>query len=474
MTPTQLLLVLRARWRLATWVFLLVVGMVGAVTLLRAPQYTATASMVLDVKSPDPIAGVVLPGMTVVGYMATQLGVMQSERVALRALQALQTDQDPALHQQWLDDTRGLGDFRSWLADGMLRRLQITPMRDSNVVTVAYTSTDPIGAAAAANAFVAAYIDTTLDLRVEPAKQYNNFFDGRTRQMRDELEQAQKRLSTYQQKKGIVASDERLDVENLRLAELSSQLVALQAVANESGGRQSQSGANAERMQEVLNNPLLVGLNTELARLEGRLNEVTARLGDSHPQVLELRANVSQLRERIDSETRRVAGSLTVNNNVNQTRLAQLRASVDEQRNKLLRLKGQRDESAVLLRDVENAQRAYDMVVSRATQSGVESQATQTNVSVLKQATPPPRPSSPRLRLTLLVAVFIGMLLATCVVLLREHFDRRLRTTGDVTQGLRQPLLGALPANSRSRATRSASLLGGGSVMRALTRPRGR
>jgi chain length determinant protein EpsF len=473
MTPAQLLVVLLARWRLAMLVLLTVVGIVSAVTLMRAPQYTATASMVLDVKSPDPIAGVVLPGMTAVGYMATQLGVMQSERVALRALQALQSEQDPALRQQWLDDTGGQGDFRSWLADGMLSRLQITPMRDSNVVTLAYTSPDPTSAAAAANALVAAYVDTTLDLRVEPAKQYNSFFDERTRQMRDMLEQAQTRLSTYQQQKGIVASDERLDVENLRLTELSSQLVALQGVANESGGRQSQSGANAERMQEVLNNPLLVGLNTELARLEGRLNEVTARLGDSHPQVLELRANVGQLRARIAGETRRVAGSLTVNNNINQTRLAQLRASVEEQRNKLLLLKGQRGESAVLLRDVENAQRAYDTVVSRAAQSSVESQATQTNVSVLKHATPPPRPSSPRVRLNILIALFVGTLLAICTVLLREGFDRRLRAPADVTQGLRQPLLGVMPVNSRSKLVRGGGLLRGRHPMHALMRSLG-
>lgn len=473
MTPTQLLIVLVARWRLAALVFLAVVGIVGAVTLLRTPQYTATASVVLDVKSPDPIAGVVLPGMTVVGYMATQLGVMQSERVALRALRALDIEQDPTLRQQWLEETDGVGDYRSWLAGGLLNRLQIAPLRDSNVVTVAYTSPDPNVAAAAANAFVAAYIDTTLELRVEPAKQYNSFFDDRTRHMREQLELAQKRLSEYQQKEGIVASDERLDVENLRLAELSSQLVVLQGVANESGSRHSQSSANAERMQEVLNNPLLIGLNTELSRLQGRLDEISERLGSSHPQVIELRANVNQLRDRIAAETRRVASSLAIDNTINQTRLSQLRAAVEEQRNKLLRLKVQRHESAVLMRDVENAQRAYDMVVSRATQSSVESQATQTNVSVLKQATPPPRPSSPRVRLTLLIAAFMGALLAVCAALLREMFDPRLRRPIEVIETLRVPLLGTLPTRSGNDTVRADRLLARGHVMRALTRSPG-
>ena len=79
-----------------------------------------------------------------------------------------------------------------------------------------------------------AYTDTTLDLRVEPAKLYNSFFDERAKALRDALEQAQSRLSAYQREKGIIVNDERLDVENARLSELSTQLVALQAVAEES------------------------------------------------------------------------------------------------------------------------------------------------------------------------------------------------------------------------------------------------
>lgn len=452
MTLTQILVVLRARWMSVFFTLATVVIVVAAASLLRTPQYTATASVVLDVRSPDPIAGVVLPGTNIAGYMATQLGVMQSERVALRALRSIRIDQDPQLKQKWIDGTGGLGDFESWLADLMLRKLDVVPARDSNVITVAYTSPDAAFAAAVANAFVRAYIDTTLELRVEPARQFSSFFDERSTQMREALEQAQAKLSAYERQKGIVASDERVDVESQRLAELTTQMVVLQGLASDSGSRQSLSGANADRMQEVLNSPLLVGLTTELSRQEGRLNELTSRLGDNHPQVVELRSNVAQLKARIDSDTRRVAGSLAVNNSVNQSRLAQLRASVEEQRTKLLRLKSQRDESAVLLRDVENAQRAYDMVLARATQSGVESQTTQTNVSVLKQATPPPLPTSPRVVLNILVSVFIGGLLAIGVALARESRDRRLRTDADVMQGLRQPLIGVLPGKAGSRS----------------------
>jgi succinoglycan biosynthesis transport protein ExoP len=450
MTISEILIALRARWRIAASVWFAVVVLATVATLLRTPQYTASAAVVLDVKSPDPIAGVVLPGMTASGYMATQLNVVQSVRVALRAIEEMGLDRDTKLQQQWRDATDGVGDFKSWLAEGILRKLDVTPTKDSNVITLAYSAADPTFAANLANAWVKAYIETTLELRVEPAKQYNGFFEARSKELRGLLEVAQAKLSEYQQKSGIVATDEKVDAESLRLAELTSQLVVLQGVSNESSGRQLQSVANPSRMPEVFNNPLILAMSTELGRDEVKLNELGAKLGDNYPEMVELRAKIAQSKAAIEVETKRIVGSLVINNNVNQTRLAQLQASVAEQRTKLLHLKGERDELSVLQRDVENAQRAYDAIVARAGQADLESHTTQTNVSVVKRAVAPVKPSSPRMLLNILVAALVGGMLAVAAALAREARDRRLRTDGDVLRGLRLTLLGVLPAKSKS------------------------
>ncbi len=445
MRLAEIFVLLRARWKLAALVWLVVVAAVGVVTWLKEPRYTASASVVLDVKSPDPIAGMVLPGMTNNSYMGTQLGVLRSERVALRVARALGWDKDEARRAAWLAATGGVGDFESALAGSLLRDMDAVPTRDSNVITLSYTATDPARAAEIANAWVQAYIDTTLELRVEPARQYSGFFDTHGKQLREELESAQKKLSEYQRKNDIVATDERVDVESMRLIELSSQVVALQGLTSETGGRQNQAVGNARSMPEVLSNPVIIGLTSELARQEARQKELGERLGERHPEMIELNAKVAELRSSIANETRRVTGSITVNNSVNQARLAQARASVEEQRAKLLRLKAQRDEAGVLLRDVENARRAYDTVMTRASQTSVESHATLTNVSVLKQASAPLSQSEPRVMLNMAVAILAGTLLALAAALGTEMRDRRLRTEHDVLRGLRLPLLGVLP-----------------------------
>ena len=61
-----------------------------------------------------------------------------------------------------------------------------------------------------------AYIDVSLDMRTSPAKQYSSFFDGRAKEAREQLEAAQAKLSAFQKDNGIIATDERLDVESSR------------------------------------------------------------------------------------------------------------------------------------------------------------------------------------------------------------------------------------------------------------------
>lgn len=449
MTYAHLLLLLKARWRTVAIVMAIAAAIPIGAAMLVTKRYTATASVVLDVKSPDPIAGMVLPGMTVSGYMATQVDVLQSERVAMRAIRAVGLEDNATLKTRWQEITEGRGNFRAWTAETILRGLDVRPSRDSNVIAVAYTSEDPEFSAALANAFVRAYIDTTLELRVEPAKQYNSFFDDRAKASREALEQAQLKLSAYQQRNGILVTDERLDVENQRLAELTTQFVALQALAAETGSRHQQASGRADRLQEVLNNPLVGGLTAELVRQEARLDEMKSQRGDEHPQVQELRASIAQLKDRIETETGRVAASIGLNNDINVSRATQLKREIEQQRARLLRLKSLRDEAAVLQRDVENAQRAYDGILARTTQSSMESQNTQTNVSVLKSASPPAFPSSPRLGITTAAALLLGLLLAIGAVLARERIDRRMRTEDDVLLALQQPLLGVLPVRHK-------------------------
>jgi chain length determinant protein EpsF len=447
----QFLSIMRARWRVLLLVLGVTVATTVAVSLLLPRQYTASASVVVDNK-PDPVSAVFYGGAASPVFIATQVDVIKSERVAMRVVRNLGLADDPQVRGQWLEDTKGEGTIEQWLVGLFQKQMDVTPSRESSVIAISYQAPSPRFAAALANGFAQAYLETSLELRVDPARQYSTFFDSRAKEAREALEQAQSRVSAFQKANGIIATDERLDVENARLSELSSQLVALQALASESASRQAQAqSAQADRIQEVLNNPLLNQQKADITRAEARLQELNSRLGDNHPQVREARASLAELRSRLEADTRRVTGSVGVTNTITRQRLTEVSASLEAQRAKVLRMKAVRDEGMVLVRDVENAQRAYDTVLQRFNQTNLESQTTQGSANILTQAVPPLEHSSPKLLLNTLLSVFLGALLAVGTALLLELMDRRVRSVDDVVEALDLPVMGIIPRPGGSR-----------------------
>ncbi|MCO5978875.1 chain length determinant protein EpsF [Ideonella oryzae] len=444
MSFSQFISILRARWRLSLLVLTVTVLATIVVSLNLPKRYTATASVVVEVK-PDPISGAVYGGMMNPSIMATQADIITSDRVARQVAKSLKLAQNPEIVSQWRDSTKGKGSMDDWLAGLLKRQLEIQPSRESNVITINYQAADPIFAAAVANAFVQAYIDTTIDLRVEPARQYSGFFNQRAQAAREKLESSQTRLSEYQRERGIVGGDERLDIETQRLNELSSQLVLLQSLAAESSSRSAQAAKSADRMSEALTDPAVGSLKVELNRAEANLQDLNTRLGPNNPQVIQARASIAELRSRLETETRRAVGSATVNANVNAARVAEVKSALEAQRTKVLKMKESRDEMSVLQRDVDNAQQAYDAIVGRMNQSSLESQTQQSNVNVLSSAVPPLTQSSPRLGLNIALALVLGTMLAVASAIVRELMDRRVRGPEDLVAALGLPIVGVMP-----------------------------
>lgn len=454
MNISHLLAVLRARWIPAVVVFVLVAGGAIAYTLTLPKVFTATAAVVIDAK-PDPVSSMLYGGVTSPALINTQIEVMKSDRVTQRVIKNLKLGDMADLRQQWERASKGNGTIDDWLVDVMQRGMVASVAKaGSNVINISYSAGDARFAAAMANGYVQAYMETSIELRVDPARQYNTFFSGQVKEARDNLEKAQLRLSKYQQDKGIIGTDDRLDIEMSRLSSLSQELVAMQMLASESSSRQAQAGANAGQMSEVLSSGVVSGLKAELARAEGRLLELSAKYGSNHPQVQDARTAVRDLQARITAETRNVTGGVAVNANINRAREARVRSELEAQRAKVLKLREVRDEGSVLARDVENAQRSYDVLLNRFNQTNLESQNRQSNATVLNQASVPLLPSSPKVGSNIGMGLVVALALGLGLAFALEQFDKRVRVPTDAFEALGLPVIGIMPTPAMGRRTR--------------------
>ncbi len=442
----RVLWVLAARWQaaLAAFVVTLLAGV--AATLLMPKQYTAKTALVIDVKV-DPIAGALMPTVGTPVYMATQTEIIQSERNAIGVVKLLRLDEDKKLVEQWKEATDGNMPFENYMAGLLLKKLKINPTRGSNVITLEYSASDPKFAMNVANAFAQSYIDLTIDMRVEPARQYAVWFDERLKSLRANLEKAQARLSTFRKEKGIVATDERVDQEAARLNALMAELTAIEGQRVDASSRQRMSGS--ELSPDVLQNPIVQSLKAELARLETRLNEISANAGENHPTRIQLERQIEGLRDQLSMEMRRISGGAATASRTSQLKEAELRALIERQKKHVLELRAQRDEANVLVKDVETAQRAYETVAQRMTQLNLESQTEQANVRVLSPAVEPVQPSRPNVPRFIGASVVLALFAAIGIVLGLEYLDRRVRVASDL-QSVNVPLLGVLAPKESS------------------------
>jgi chain length determinant protein EpsF len=464
----QFLLAVRGR----LWVFLsLLAATVAAaaiVTLAVPKTYEATTSILVDHRDEQSLNGTMPSARDRTGFMQTQLDIIGSLQVARRVVQDLRLADSPQAKAAFAD-TGGRGSIEEWIAGGLLHGLRVNSSQ-SSVIALTYGARDPKLAADIANAFAKAYMDTSLHLRTEPNRQASGWFEEQLGALRKSFEESQAKLSAFQREKGIIVSDERLDIENTRLQELSTQAVVAQNLTYEASSRSGvTSRGNAAAMPDVLGNPLIQSLKGDLLRAEAKLQELSTRLGPNHPQYRQQASEIEALRARLGGETSRIVAGTQNLTAQSRARELQLQAALAEQRRKVVELRDARNHSFVLQREVETAQKAYEAALARFLVNKVESGARSASVTVLNPASEPIRHAKPKTLLNIILGIAVGLVLGLGSVFLLELLDRRVRSSDDLDAGLEAPLLGTL------RPWRPSHLLGGnvggGGGARALPSP---
>jgi chain length determinant protein EpsF len=334
----------------------------------------------------------------------------------------------------------------------LLKWLTAEVGKQSSIITISFASRDPERAARIANAFAQAYVHTNLELRVAPAKEASEWFTSQIADLKKNLERAQTRLSDFQREKGIINPDDRFDVENTRLAELSGQLALAQSQAIDALSRKRQmdqytkEGRNPEALPDAIGNALINSLKQQLSVAEARLTQLGGQLGKNHPEFQRSAAEVEQIRRQLNVELDTLASGVANTARVAQAKEAELRSAVAAQKARVLALnkeKGQ-DDMAVLTREVEIAQRAFDAASQRFSEVRLESRVSQTNVAVLNPAVPPVKPTFPDWKVNIALSLVLGTMLGVTVAFMMEHADRRIRSIEDLAQVPGLVMLGML------------------------------
>jgi chain length determinant protein EpsF len=450
MDISQFLLALRARRKAFLLALLVTIATAVAVSLVVPKKYVGQAVLLVDSRDEQamtPMRIMSLRDRT--SYVATQIELIQTGRVATQVAHDLKLAQNPALREAFETDTGGVGPIDTWIGAMLLEKLKVANTA-SNLISIEFSSNNPKTAADVANAFAKAYLAVSLELRTQPMREAAEWFEGQLKGLQARVTQAQTRLTAFQREKGVVSADDRVDIDATRLSELSTQLLAARNATYDAQTRHRQAfelvqtGGSPDALPEVMSSPAIIAVKSDLARAESLLHTASADLGPNHPVFQRHSGEVQSLRDKLSSEMKKVVSALGNTAQQARKREQELQAALEAHQQQIMKMRDARAQIAAMTREVENNQRVYDTAAARYITTRIESRAQQGDVALLTPAIEPAKPAFPKIPLIAGMSVLLGLMLATMMVYALETLDRRVRSRSDLETRLAVPSLGRL------------------------------
>ncbi len=493
-------ILLRRKWIvLVTTVIAVMAGLV--VTYNTTPIYRSTAS--LQVEEPTfRLRGfereVGLGGgesyTKARRYQKTQEDVLRSRALAERVVDQLglaagrrqPTKRTPSLLREWkntfkawikgTDKTRTRDEsvkkpanLRSNLARAIQAGLLVVSDKKSQVLRISYISSNPETAASIANAFAENYIAMNIERRFGTTVHAEQFLTERIEQARANLEDSEKELVAYAKEHELVDPEDRLGTLMQTLKALSQELTRVEAerIAAKSEYDQAVKDRGSTAAQ-VMTDPIIQALKARKGELELEYQGLPAIYKANYPAKRQLRRQISEIAQQIKAENAAAIKKFEANLKAALQEQASLLAAKDQEqralearieevKGEILKLRDRTTDFQVLKREVDTNRGIYNNLLQRVKEVGVLSAGTNNNITIIDRALVPRKPFKPKLGKNLRVALAIGLIVGILLAFLFEHLDDTLKTSQEVEERVRAPILGVVPFVSSPKLSASGS-----------------
>ncbi|QPF87110.1 polysaccharide biosynthesis tyrosine autokinase [Bradyrhizobium genosp. L] len=453
-----------------------IVAIVSACVLLAllylftaAPQFTSTATMVIDTRKVQ-----LFQQQSVLGDIAvdsatveTQVEILKSENISLAVIRDLHLIEDPEFTgsgggllgsvissiSDLFSDGRAPSEFEQtrkalerFEKNRTIKRLGLT-----YVMEIGFTSKDPQKAAKIANAIADSYIVDQLEAKYQATRRASVWLQDRIKELRTQASGAQKAVVDFKTANNIVDTGGRLMNEQ-QLAEVNSQLVLAHAATAEAKAR-------LDRMTEILKqdipdanvadalkNDTIVKLRGQFVDMASKESIWSARYGSDHLAAVNLRKQMAEIKKNIQDELKRIQESYKSDYDIAVTREDAIKSSL----NNVVSESQLTNQAQVQLRELESNAQSYQAMYDNFLQRYMESVQQQsfpiTEARVISAATTPLKKSYPKTLIILAISLLGGLILSFGTAMARELTDKVFRTTGQVEEALGENCIAILPA----------------------------
>jgi len=431
------------------------------------PVYQATTQILIDRDTPNVLPNKELVELVQGGmdYYQTQYQLLRGRSLAERAVERLKLRTHPELAtgpmmNPW-ERVRGLfgrpasvvtdpsGIPLSPAAAAFRSRVDVDPVPGSRLVNLRFRAYDPQVAADAVNTLAQLYIEQSLELRFTTSTEATGWLSERLEEQQARVDAAEKALQEYREREGLVNQEERQGLVEQKLEMLNGAVLDARTdrIAKESLYSQigSQGPGQIESFPLVLGSEPVQALKAELALLQRDEARLADTLGDRHPEMVRLRAQIRSTEEKIRAEMRNVARAAESEYRTALAKEARLAANLEAVKREAQDTNRKSIEYGTLKREVDTNRQLYQDLLTKTKQTGLETELKTTNIRVVEKAETPRGPVSPNRIRNLQMALALGLLVGIGLALGFEHLDNTFKTPEDVKAHLSVPFLGMVP-----------------------------
>ncbi len=347
------------------------------------------------------------------------------------------------------------------IASSLKNTVSIEQKRGLDIVDISAESRSPTEAALIANIYAKQYRYFNLEINRNQLTFVKNFLDKQRKEKRQELNDAEEILRSYQERGGIIALDQQAQTLIQQLSQFEAQKSAakIELMASDEVLRQykeelkRQDPKLAEYLESLTSETYITALQNEISQLQINKDLALAKVEpgiDITAKIKEYDKRIKDLKVKLDEKVKVLKAGILASSpeevkalsqkiieeeikngslRTSQTGLADVVKKYEEKFNKLPKTSL---DLARFQRNRESLEKLYTLVEERFQEAVINEQSQPGNVLIIDDARVPDAPAKPNRVLIVIVGFILGTGLAFGYVFIKNYFDNTIKTPEDI------------------------------------------
>jgi exopolysaccharide transport family protein len=460
--------ILRRRYRLLVLPLVALVGLALVYLSLATTLYTATSTVLVDPRR----ASVVETNQSVLSNFGTddatiesQTLLVQSVAILERVVSRLKLTEDPEFKPKpgLLDPIRRLfsssgpsdgaspeGAAKSRSVEILQRRMKVTRQGTTFLVNIAVSSESPQKAATIANAIADAYFEEQVRAKYDATRIAASWLNGQIDDLKSRVVASEKAVEDFRSANNLMVS-QGVTLNDQQITDLNNKLISARVQTAEARAKYEQvqdiakSGGDPGGINAAISSEMITKLRTQYADIAKNEADLSNKYGARHPHVANVRAQRRDTQRLINEEIRRVLDSTKHDYDVARSREASLQQSLDQ----LQGVSTSSGQAQVRLRELQREAEAnrtlYESYLARSKEATAQESLEMPDSRIVTKANVPIRPSAPKTRMILGLAMMLGLGAGCVLAFLVDYLDGRVKTLEQAEAISGVPALAAIP-----------------------------